>query len=158
MLQSWTARVRLSWLRHITVGGAAVHHLALSCVWAVYAPAVWISSRFGGSRIAAMSRRAEGKSGLPVLQRGHTQRVRPTNQTITTRSWLTWASPESRVTAMISLGVILIVLGLVLPALVPAFAYANVLFSIGVVLLIVGLILMFAGRAGHAIGGRRHYY
>ncbi|BBY35786.1 hypothetical protein BST33_07965 [Mycolicibacter minnesotensis] len=59
---------------------------------------------------------------------------------------------------MISLGVILIVLGLVLPALVPAFAYANVLFSIGVVLLIVGLILMFAGRAGHAVGGRRHYY
>jgi low temperature requirement protein LtrA len=59
---------------------------------------------------------------------------------------------------MISLGVVLIILGLVLPALVPTFAYAHLCLVIGIILLVVGLILMFAGRMGHAIGGRRHYY
>lgn len=59
---------------------------------------------------------------------------------------------------MISLGVILIILGLVLPALVPTFAYAHLCLVIGIILLVVGLILMFAGRMGHAVGGRRHYY
>lgn len=59
---------------------------------------------------------------------------------------------------MISLGVVLIILGLVLPALVPTFAFAHLCVVVGVILLIVGLVLMFAGTAGHAIGGRRHYY
>ena len=59
---------------------------------------------------------------------------------------------------MISLGVILIVLGLLLPALVPTFAYAHLCLVIGVILLVVGLALMLMGRAGHAVGGRRHYY
>jgi len=59
---------------------------------------------------------------------------------------------------MIGLGILLIVLGLVLPALLPAFAYAHLCFVIGVILLVVGLVLMLAGRAGHAVGGRRHYY
>jgi uncharacterized membrane protein HdeD (DUF308 family) len=59
---------------------------------------------------------------------------------------------------MIGLGILLIVLGLVLPALLPAFAYAHLCFVIGVLLLIVGVVLMLAGRTGHAIGGRRHYY
>jgi len=59
---------------------------------------------------------------------------------------------------MIGLGVILIILGLVLPALLPTFAYAHIVLVIGVILLVVGLILMVVGRTGHAVGGRRHYY
>ena len=59
---------------------------------------------------------------------------------------------------MIGLGVILIILGLVLPALLPTFAYAHIVLVIGVILLVVGLILMVVGRMGHAVGGRRHYY
>jgi hypothetical protein len=59
---------------------------------------------------------------------------------------------------MIAFGIILIVLGLLLPSLVPTFAFAHILLVLGVILLVVGLILMVAGRMGHAVGGRRHYY
>lgn len=59
---------------------------------------------------------------------------------------------------MIFLGIILIILGLVLPALIPTFAFAHVLLVIGVILLVVGVILAVLGSAGRAVGGRRHYY
>jgi uncharacterized membrane protein HdeD (DUF308 family) len=59
---------------------------------------------------------------------------------------------------MIILGIILIVLGLLLPSLIPTFAFAHVLLVIGVILLVAGLILMLVGRTGRAVGGRRHYY
>ncbi|GAC1639745.1 MAG: DUF6131 family protein [Mycobacterium sp.] len=59
---------------------------------------------------------------------------------------------------MIVLGIILIVLGLLLPSLLPTFAFAHILLVIGVILLVVGLLLMLMGRMGHAVGGRRHYY
>ena len=59
---------------------------------------------------------------------------------------------------MIILGIILIVLGLLLPSLVPTFAFAHIVLVIGIILLVVGLLLMVAGRMGHAVGGRRHYY
>jgi uncharacterized membrane protein HdeD (DUF308 family) len=59
---------------------------------------------------------------------------------------------------MIVLGVILIVLGLLLPSLVPTFAFAHLCLVIGIILLVVGLLLMLMGRMGHAVGGRRHYY
>jgi hypothetical protein len=59
---------------------------------------------------------------------------------------------------MIVLGIILIVLGLLLPTLVPTFAFAHICVVIGIILLVVGLALMLMGRTGHAIGGRRHYY
>ncbi|KKB97221.1 MULTISPECIES: DUF6131 family protein [Mycobacteriaceae] len=59
---------------------------------------------------------------------------------------------------MITLGIILIVLGLLLPALVPTFAYAHLCVVIGVILLVVGLLLALMGRLGHAVGGRSHYY
>ncbi|MGE5695590.1 MAG: DUF6131 family protein [Candidatus Sericytochromatia bacterium] len=52
----------------------------------------------------------------------------------------------------------LIVLGLLLPTLVPTFAYAHICLIIGIILLVVGLLLMLMGRMGHAVGGRRHYY
>jgi Family of unknown function (DUF6131) len=59
---------------------------------------------------------------------------------------------------MIVLGIILIVLGLLLPSLVPTFAFAHICLVIGVILLVIGVALMLMGRMGHAIGGRRHYY
>jgi uncharacterized membrane protein HdeD (DUF308 family) len=59
---------------------------------------------------------------------------------------------------MIALGIILIVLGLLLPSLVPTFAFAHICLVIGIILLVVGLLLMVMGRMGHAVGGRRHYY
>ena len=59
---------------------------------------------------------------------------------------------------MIVLGIVLIVLGLLLPSLVPTFAFAHICVVIGVILLVVGLALMLMGRMGHAVGGRRHYY
>jgi uncharacterized membrane protein HdeD (DUF308 family) len=59
---------------------------------------------------------------------------------------------------MIVLGIILIVLGLLLPALVPTFAFAHTVLIIGVILLVVGLLMMLMRRMGHAVGGRRHYY
>jgi uncharacterized membrane protein HdeD (DUF308 family) len=59
---------------------------------------------------------------------------------------------------MIVLGIILIVLGLLLPSLVPTFAFAHICVVIGVILLVVGLLLMLMGRMGRAVGGRRHYY
>ena len=59
---------------------------------------------------------------------------------------------------MIALGIILIVLGLLLPSLIPTFAFAHVLLVVGVILLVVGLLLAVMGRMGHAVGGRPHYY
>ena len=59
---------------------------------------------------------------------------------------------------MIVLGIILIILGLILPALVPTFAFAHLLLVIGVILLGVGVILAVLGSAGRAVDGRRHYY
>ena len=49
-------------------------------------------------------------------------------------------------------------LGLLLPSLVPTFAFAHLCLVIGVILLVVGLLLTLMGRMGHAVGGRRHYY
>ena len=59
---------------------------------------------------------------------------------------------------MIVFGIVLIVLGLLLPTLVPTFAFARLCVVVGIILLVVGLALMLMGRAGHAVGGRRHYY
>ncbi len=59
---------------------------------------------------------------------------------------------------MIVLGGILIILGFVLPSLVPTFALAHVVLILGVILLVVGLFLAVMGRMGHAVAGRRHYY
>ena len=59
---------------------------------------------------------------------------------------------------MIILGIVLIVLGLLLPSLAPTFAFAHIVLVLGVILLVVGLLLTLMGRMGHAVGGRRHYY
>ncbi len=59
---------------------------------------------------------------------------------------------------MIIFGIVLIVLGLLLPALIPTFAFAHILVVLGVILLVIGAILAILGSAGRAVGGRRHYY
>lgn len=51
---------------------------------------------------------------------------------------------------MIVLGLILLVLGLVLKV--------GVLWTLGIILLVIGLVLFVAGRLGHAVGGRKHYF
>ena len=51
---------------------------------------------------------------------------------------------------MIILGVILLIIGFLLGI--------HLLWLLGVVLLVIGLILLLCGHAGHALGGRRHYY
>jgi Family of unknown function (DUF6131) len=59
---------------------------------------------------------------------------------------------------MIILGIVLVVLGLLLPALIPAFAFGHILVVLGVILLVIGAVLAIMGSAGRAVGGRRHYY
>jgi hypothetical protein len=51
---------------------------------------------------------------------------------------------------MIILGVILLIIGFV--------TGIAILWTIGIVVVVVGLILALLGLAGHAVGGRRHYY
>ncbi|HET9566113.1 MAG TPA: DUF6131 family protein [Mycobacterium sp.] len=59
---------------------------------------------------------------------------------------------------MIVLGIILIILGLILPLLIPTFGFAHLIVVVGVILLVVGVILALMGSRGRAVGGRRHYY
>lgn len=51
---------------------------------------------------------------------------------------------------MITLGIILIVLSL--------FAHIGILQSLGVLLIVVGIVLALLGSAGRSVGGRRHYW
>jgi Family of unknown function (DUF6131) len=51
---------------------------------------------------------------------------------------------------MIILGVILLIIGFV--------TGVTIIWTIGIIVVIVGLILALLGLAGHAVGGRRHYY
>jgi hypothetical protein len=51
---------------------------------------------------------------------------------------------------MIILGVILLIIGFV--------TGIAIIWTIGILALVIGLILALLGFAGHAVGGRRHYY
>lgn len=51
---------------------------------------------------------------------------------------------------MIILGVILLIIGFI--------AGIAILWTIGIIVLVVGVILALLGMAGHAVGGRRHYF
>ena len=51
---------------------------------------------------------------------------------------------------MITLGLILLLLGLLLGI--------GILWTLGIILLIVGVILAVLGSMDRAVGGRRHYY
>jgi Family of unknown function (DUF6131) len=59
---------------------------------------------------------------------------------------------------MIVLGIILVILGFLLPTLIPTFAFAHIILVVGVILLVVGVILALLGSTGRAVGSRRHYY
>ncbi|GAB2695003.1 DUF6131 family protein [Nocardia thraciensis] len=51
---------------------------------------------------------------------------------------------------MIIFGAVLLAAGLLLGI--------GLLTTAGIIVLLIGVGLMVAGRAGHAVGGRRHYY
>lgn len=51
---------------------------------------------------------------------------------------------------MVIFGVILMIIGFV--------AGIAILWTIGLIVLLIGLVLWVMGTAGHAIGGRKHYY
>ena len=51
---------------------------------------------------------------------------------------------------MIILGVILLILGFV--------TGVAIIWTLGIIVVIAGAILALLGMAGHAVGGRRHYY
>ncbi len=51
---------------------------------------------------------------------------------------------------MIILGIIVLVIGFL--------TGIAILWTLGVILVVIGLILLLLGMAGHAVGGRRHYW
>ena len=51
---------------------------------------------------------------------------------------------------MIALGLILLLIGFL--------AHIGIVWTLGIVVLVVGVVLFALGSAGHAIGGRRHYW
>ncbi len=51
---------------------------------------------------------------------------------------------------MITLGVILLIIGLI--------AKVSILWTIGVLLVVIGVVLALLGMMGRAVGGRAHYY
>jgi hypothetical protein len=60
------------------------------------------------------------------------------------------AAPIYQEPPMIIIGVILLIIGFV--------AKVAIIWTIGIIVVIVGVILALLGMAGHAVGGRRHYY
>jgi hypothetical protein len=51
---------------------------------------------------------------------------------------------------MIILGILLLIIGFV--------TGIAILWTIGIVVVVIGLILLLLGMAGHAVGGRKHYF
>jgi hypothetical protein len=51
---------------------------------------------------------------------------------------------------LIILGIILLIIGFV--------AKIAIVWTIGIVVVVVGAVLALLGTAGHAVGGRRHYF
>jgi hypothetical protein len=51
---------------------------------------------------------------------------------------------------MMVFGVVLLIIGFV--------AGIPILWTIGLVVLVIGVVLFLVGSAGHAVGGRRHYW
>ena len=51
---------------------------------------------------------------------------------------------------MIILGVLLLIIGFV--------AGIAILWTLGIVVVVIGVVLALLGMAGHAVGGRRHYF
>jgi hypothetical protein len=51
---------------------------------------------------------------------------------------------------LIILGIILLIIGFI--------AGIAIVWTIGIIVLVAGVILALLGMAGHAVGGRRHYF
>jgi uncharacterized membrane protein HdeD (DUF308 family) len=51
---------------------------------------------------------------------------------------------------LIILGIILLIIGFV--------AQIAIIWTIGIIVIVIGAILALLGMAGHAVGGRRHYF
>lgn len=51
---------------------------------------------------------------------------------------------------MITLGVILLIIGFV--------AQIPIVWSLGILALVIGVVLAIAGRLGHAVAGRKHWF
>jgi hypothetical protein len=51
---------------------------------------------------------------------------------------------------VIVLGIVLLIIGFV--------AHVAILWTLGIAVLVIGAILYLLGSAGHALGGRRHYW
>jgi len=51
---------------------------------------------------------------------------------------------------LIILGVILLIIGFI--------AQIAIVWTIGIIVVVAGIILALLGMAGHAVGGRRHYF
>jgi hypothetical protein len=51
---------------------------------------------------------------------------------------------------LIILGIVLLIIGFI--------AGIAIVWTIGIIVLIAGVILALLGMAGHAVGGRRHYF
>lgn len=51
---------------------------------------------------------------------------------------------------MIILGIALLIAGFLLKI--------AILWALGIIVLLIGLVFVVAGMAGHAVGGRRHYF
>ena len=60
-------------------------------------------------------------------------------------------------TAAPHLGAPLIILGIIL-LIIGFIAGIAIIWTIGIIVLIAGVILALLGMAGHAVGGRRHYF
>jgi hypothetical protein len=58
--------------------------------------------------------------------------------------------PDQKGSAMIVLGIILLIAGFLLKI--------SVLWTIGIILLVIGVVLALLGSTGRAVGGRRHYF
>lgn len=53
--------------------------------------------------------------------------------------------------AIVVLGIILIIIGLLVGGL-------HILFTIGVIVAVIGLVLLLIGSTGHPVGGRNHWF
>jgi hypothetical protein len=71
---------------------------------------------------------------------------------ITRRRFLAaaWATASCQEFPLIILGIILLIIGFL--------AHIAIVWTIGIIVVVVGLVLALLGMAGHAVGGRRHYF
>jgi uncharacterized membrane protein HdeD (DUF308 family) len=75
---------------------------------------------------------------------------RARGQTSAATLWIGADRSDHEKGLMIVLGVVLLIIGLI--AAIP------ILLTLGIILLVIGVFLEILGMAGHAVGGRRHYY